>query len=279
MQNPYVQALEFLVDAGVTTALMDEPNNRFKAIELPQQQTTTSPAKSGASMTNDSTDLRQSLSSVKTGSGEGAKVEAPSLKAHADVITEAKKIAGKCKTLDDLKTAIQKFDGLSLKKTATQIVFADGKADAKIMVIGEAPGGDEDRQGVPFVGAHGQLLDKILACINLSRTHNVYISNILNWRPPGNRTPTKEEMEIAAPFILKHIDLIKPDYLILCGGVAAQTILKSKDSISRLRGKIHDLDNGIKAIATYHPLSLLQTPLQKKKVWDDMLMLQDAFDG
>ena len=266
MQNPYVQALEFLVDAGVTVALMDEPNNRFKAISTPV-------------ILNDSEESKKPDRDSSSAAPPQNDKNTNSLKPHADTIAEAEKLASACDTLDTLKTAIQNFDGLGLKKTATQIVFGDGQTDSKIMVIGEAPAADEDRQGIPFVGAHGQLLDKILACINLARTDNVYISNILNWRPPGNRTPTKEEIEIATPFILKHIELIKPDYLILCGGIAAQSILKSKESISRLRGKIHELDNGIKAIATYHPTFLLRTPMQKRKVWDDMLMLQGELDA
>lgn len=268
MQNPYVQALEFLIDAGVTTALLDEPNNRFKEIKIPQSVTRDNPLETKGPQKDSS--FAAPLQNEKN---------TTNLKAHADVITDAEKLANACKTLDDLKSAIQNFDGLGLKKTATQIVFADGQPDATIMVIGEAPGADEDRRGIPFVGESGQLLDNILKCINLSRNDNTYITNILNWRPPGNRTPTKEEMDIATPFILKHIELIKPDYLILCGGVAAQTILKSKESISRLRGKFHELDGGIKAIATYHPTFLLRTPIQKKKVWSDMLMLQDELNA
>ena len=189
-------------------------------------------------------------------------------------------------SLEELAQAIQSFDGLDVKKTATNFVFSDGHPKAKIMLVGEAPGADEDRMGKPFVGVSGQLLDKILACICLDRTEEnsekgVYITNILNWRPPGNRTPTPQEMEISKPFIEKHIALINPDYLILCGGVAAQTLLHSKDSISRLRGKAHDYKpqniegaTSVKAVATYHPAYLLRTPSQKSKVWQDMLFLQ-----
>jgi DNA polymerase len=205
------------------------------------------------------------------------------LQPHADIIKEAEKLAQSAQNLDELKSAILNFEGLEVKKTATQMVFADGNPHAKIMLIGEAPGADEDRQGIPFVGVSGQLLDRIFACIGLSRTNEVeadslYISNILNWRPPGNRTPTAEEMAIAAPFIRRHIELVKPKILVLCGGVAAQTLLETKESISRLRGKIHDYGDGVKAIATYHPAFLLRTPLQKKKVWDDMLRLREVLD-
>ncbi len=200
-----------------------------------------------------------------------------------EVAEQASALAQACATLEALKTAIQEFDGLAVKKTATQIVFADGVPTAKVMVIGEAPGADEDRQGLPFVGVSGQLLDKILACINLSRTpgegqQGVYISNILNWRPPGNRTPTDQEVQIALPFIKKHIELVNPDFLILCGGVSAKGLLGSGESISKLRGRFHDVSiNGkiIPAMATYHPSYLLRTPTQKRAVWQDMLMLQE----
>lgn len=200
-----------------------------------------------------------------------------------EIAQQALAVANACTTLDQLKQAIADFDGLAIKKTATQIVFADGVEDAKIMVIGEAPGADEDRQGKPFVGVSGQLLDKILACINLSRApaqgqRGVYISNILNWRPPGNRTPTDQEVQIALPFIQKHIELINPDFIILSGGVAAKGLLGASESISKLRGKFHDLVvNGktYPAIATYHPSYLLRTPSQKRAVWQDMLMLQE----
>jgi len=256
MHNPYAQALDFLVDAGVTTPLMEEPNDRFEQPEVivsPQVQ-----------------EVKSQIDSI----GQNKL-----LQPHADVIKQANELAKAAETLDELNAAIQKFDGLSLKKMATNMVFCDGNPDAKVMIIGDAPGADEDRQGKPFVGEVGQLLDKIFDCINLNRTETLYISNILNWRPPGNRTPLKEEMEIASPFIKRHIELVNPDMLVLLGGMAAQTLLGTTESISRLRGKIHDYDAGTKAIATYHPSVLMNTPMQKKKVWQDMLMLQDHLNG
>lgn len=200
-----------------------------------------------------------------------------------DLAAQSRALANKCATLDELKAAIQAFDGLAIKKTATQMVFADGDPASRVMLVGEAPGADEDKQGFPFVGVSGQLLDKILACINLARKPSegqkgIYISNILNWRPPGNRTPTDQEIQIALPFIQKHIELIKPQFLILCGGVSAKGLLDSSESISKLRGRFHECrvnDLTIPAIATYHPSYLLRTPSQKRAVWQDMLMLQD----
>ncbi len=203
----------------------------------------------------------------------------------AEAIIKSKKIAAACNNLEELQQAIANFNGLSVKKTATNMVFADGNPNAKIMVIGEAPGADEDSQGKPFVGASGQLLDKILACIDLDRNSEdldkaVYISNILNWRPPGNRTPTAQEIEISLPFIQRHIALINPDYLILCGAVPGKSLLGEKTSISKLRGKFYNYKNendkisDIQCLVTYHPAYLLRTPAQKRAVWQDMLMLQ-----
>lgn len=196
----------------------------------------------------------------------------------ASAILEAQKLAAAAQSLDELRAALAGFDGLAIKKTATQMVFSDGNPAAPIMLVGEAPGADEDRIGKPFVGVSGQLLDRILAAIGIDRAHAdaahaIYISNILNWRPPGNRTPTDSEIDISRPFIERHIALAQPKLLIFCGGVAAKGLLRSADPVSRLRGRWHDF-NGIPAIATYHPSYLLRTPSQKKAVWADMLTLQ-----
>jgi len=205
----------------------------------------------------------------------------------AEAIILAKKSAESCQTLEELKVAIETFDGLSLKKTATNIVFSDGNQQSKIMVVGEAPIAEDDAQGKPFMGEEGLLLNKILASIGLARDSEdmskaVYLSNILNWRPPGNRTPTPQEIEISLPFIKKHIELVKPDYLIVLGAVAAKAILERKDNISKIRGKFHEYDvsgTKIPTIGTYHPTYLLRTPAQKRAVWHDMLMLQKELTG
>ncbi|MBN8521764.1 MAG: uracil-DNA glycosylase [Alphaproteobacteria bacterium] len=199
-----------------------------------------------------------------------------SLTGMSEWVQKAEKLAQDSNTLSALREAISTFEGLGIKKTATQMVFADGLPGAHVMVIGEAPGADEDRQGLPFVGASGQLMDKILAAIDLSRTQTdpakaVYISNILNWRPPGNRTPLDSEIAVSLPFIRRHIELAKPALILMCGAVSARALLGRAESISRLRGQWHDV-MGIPALATYHPSYLLRTPGQKKAVWSDMLM-------
>ncbi len=189
-------------------------------------------------------------------------------------------IAAACTTVDDLRRAIQSFEGCDLKMTAANTVFCDGNPKAKVMIIGEAPGADEDRQGLPFVGLSGQLLDKALSSIGLTRDQNIYISNIIPWRPPGNRTPTPHEIALCEPFIKRHIELVAPDILILVGGVPTKSILNTSEGITKLRGKWHDyqtdgLSKPIKAMATYHPAYLLRSPGQKAAVWKDLMMVED----
>jgi len=196
--------------------------------------------------------------------------------------TEASALAAGAASLDALREAMAGFTGSSLRETATQLVFADGIAGSPIMAIGEAPGADEDRQGKPFVGASGQLLDRMLASIGVSRAENIYITNILPWRPPGNRTPTDAEMLLFLPFVRRHIALARPKLLVLLGGTAAKAILGGRDGITRMRGKWHQviMEDGqvIPALATLHPAYLLRSPLAKKDAWHDWLMLRRRSD-
>jgi len=290
-QNPLITALQWHIDVGADEALQDMPNDRTAAamelLKSPTPQSTQS-FTPGAGLTSSSSRLRGDqrgeplLPSAAAQSGGD-------LLGTAQSRIDAAKLAKSCATLADLRDAIAGFEGLAIRKTATNMVFSDGNPAAPIMLIGEAPGADEDRQGKPFVGVSGMLLDKIFKAIGLSRDEedpakSFYISNVLNWRPPGNRTPSPAEIDISLPFIERHIALAKPKVLILCGGVSAKGLLASGDSISKLRGKFHDYrpitdgiaDNAyaIPAIATYHPAYLLRTPSQKKSVWADMLMLR-----
>jgi DNA polymerase len=268
------QALQWHIDHGADEVIVDEPVDRTAIPALPKKEETSKP--------------KPATFSPSPMQAQGN--PAGDLMGAAQAIVEAQKLAASCGTLEELGQAIRDFEGLSVKKTATNMVFCDGNPKARVMLVGEAPGADEDRQGKPFVGVSGQLLDRILACIDLSRTGKkaeeaVYISNILNWRPPGNRTPTQAEIDISLPFIERHIALIRPQLLILCGGVSAKGLLRRSDSISKLRGIFHDyqvpaaVSGGetiaIPAVATYHPAYLLRTPSQKKAVWADMLMIQE----
>jgi len=177
-------------------------------------------------------------------------------------------------TLSELRDTMLSFKGCGLKTTATNTVFADGVPTAPVMIIGEAPGADEDRIGLPFVGKSGMLLDKMLESIGLSRAKNVYISNILPWRPPGNRAPTPAEVVACLPFIKRHIELVAPKILVFLGASAASALLGVTESISRIRGKWFKYE-GTPALVTFHPAYLLRTPLQKKYGWQDMLTLEE----
>jgi len=178
-------------------------------------------------------------------------------------------------TLEELKNELEKFDGCSLKRTAKNLVFADGNPESKIMLLGEAPGEEEDKISKPFVGLAGKLLDKMLAAIGQDR-NNTYLSNIIFWRPPGNRNPTEEEISSCLPFVFKHLELVKPKILILAGAIATKTILnKNNSGIIKMRGTWHDLEVGpskikIKTIPIYHPAFLLRQPARKREAWEDL---------
>lgn len=196
-------------------------------------------------------------------------------------VAEARELANNANTLQELESAIRAFNGCALKKTATNTVFAQGVPESRLMFIGEAPGADEDRNGVPFCGASGQLLDKMLSFIGLKRSENFYITNTLFWRPPGNRQPTAEELEICRPFVEKHIALVNPKILITVGGTATSSILKDSRGITRLRGQVFRYKNDymadeIPVHVIYHPSYLLRQPLAKKQAWADLLALKQA---
>lgn len=193
-------------------------------------------------------------------------------------VEAARVAAASAETLEALREALARFEGCSLRLTARSLVFADGNPTARIMLVGEAPGREEDLQGVPFVGRSGQLLDRMLAAIGLAR-QDVYIANVVPWRPPGNRTPTPEETAICRPFIRRQIELVDPDVLICLGGAAAKELLDTREGILRLRGHWLAYDTGrrqIRAMATLHPAYLLRQPLQKRLVWRDLLALKAA---
>jgi uracil-DNA glycosylase len=192
--------------------------------------------------------------------------------------SRATALAAAADTLPALRDAMAAFDGSPLRETATNLVFADGVPESGLMLLGEAPGADEDRLGRPFVGVSGRLLDRMLASIGLDRATNFYITNILPFRPPGNRTPTDAEIALFLPFVLRHIVLAKPRQLVLLGGVAAKALLRSKEGITRLRGRWHEVtidDNqSLPALATLHPAYLLRNPAAKRDAWADLLVLQ-----
>lgn len=188
-------------------------------------------------------------------------------------------VAAAAKTLEELRRAVESFDGCaSLKDTATHTVFADGNPHGDLMVIGEAPGPDEDRLGLPFVGEGGQLLDRMLVSIGQTRD-TFYITNVLPWRPPGNRTPSDVEVAVCLPFLERHIELVQPKVLLLVGELAAKTLFARPEGILRLRGRWHSygspgLSHPVPALATFHPKTLLHSPAQKRQAWGDLLTLK-----
>lgn len=195
----------------------------------------------------------------------------------------ARELARTAATLAELETVVREFNGCPLKATATKTVFGDGNPNAAVMFIGEAPGADEDRQGKPFVGVSGQLLDRMLAFIGLDRG-KFWITNILPWRPPGNRNPTAAEITLCLPFVERQIELIRPRVLVFVGGTSAKALTGSTDGIIRTRGRWleyrqADSMQSIPAIAIYHPAYLLRQPAQKRDAWRDLLMLKARLDA
>lgn len=276
-QIAHFAALQWHVDQGMDEVLADEPGALMHA-----------PVFVSSSVIDIAPPLPEAMAPATAPrvAMVTATVAALPVQGTPELKNEAIKLAAGAQNLDELRAALATFEGMAIRKTATNLVFCDGNPQAPVMLIGEAPGADEDRLGKPFVGVSGQLLDKILKCIDIDRAESdperaIYISNILNWRPPGNRTPTPQEIELSLPFIERHIALVKPRLLILCGGVPAKALLNTNDGISKLRGRWHDYKPQtpgiemvpIPAIATYHPSYLLRTPSQKKAVWHDMLML------
>lgn len=191
--------------------------------------------------------------------------------------------AAACTTLAELRAALEALDGLAIRAGARSTVFADGNPAARLMIVGEAPGRDEDRAGLPFVGRSGQLLDRMLAAIGLSRqapepAKSAYITNVLPWRPPQNRDPSGDEAALLLPFLYRHIELKRPEVLLLVGAPAVRAVLATEAGITRTRGRWHDW-RGIPTIATFHPAALLRDPARKREAWADLLLLRQRLDA
>ena len=251
--------LEWYRAAGVDIAVGEEPVDRFA--QRPPARVTPAPVAANAQPTE-------------------RPVEVASLALGGDP-SEARSIAASAQTLAELETLLGNYDGCGLKLRATQLVFADGNPEADIMLIGEAPGAEEDRQGKPFVGKSGQLLDRMLAAIGLDRS-KVYIANTVPWRPPGNRTPTPEEMALCLPFLHRQVELVAPKLVMTLGGPAMQTVFATTSGIIKMRGKWSDVSIGnhqVAAIQTVHPAYLLRNPAAKQQAWRDMLSLKLKMDA
>lgn len=244
--------LEWQIELGATEAIGDAPVNRY---ELPDSLKPAKKAKPAP--------VAEAPAVVK-----GPEV---------DAVAEARSAAQGALSLHDLRAAMAAFEHCDLKRGARNLVFADGKPGARVMIIGEAPGRDEDREGLPFVGAAGQLLDRMLAAIDRGRDRNVYITNVLPWRPPQNRDPLPQEMEMMVPFLQRHVELAEPDFLVLMGNISCQAVL-GKRGITRLRGNWSEVW-GRPALPMFHPAYLLRNPIAKREAWADLLSLNARLKG
>lgn len=260
-------ALEWMVAMGADEAIADQPLDRRKSARQPPEPPAAAP------VTRDEPDgappvLREPGPDAPLAPAQGA--------------ADAREVAALATDLPSLRAALEKFEGCALKQTATNLVLARGNAEAPVMFIGEAPGAEEDREGLPFVGPSGQLLDRMLSFIGLDE-QSVYITNIIFWRPPGNRSPTDAETAACLPFVRRHIALVRPRLLVTLGRPAMNTVLGLNSGINKARGRwieySEGLDAPIPAMPTFHPAYLLRNPAQKRESWMDFLSLREKLDN
>ncbi len=256
--------LQWYAELGATDLVGERPVNRLAAAAAekpaPGRATTAPPAAASRS---------------------SRPVQPALLRSAGSVAQSAREIAEACSSVAELEAALTEFDGCALRETALNLCFADGNPAARLMLIGEAPGAEEDRQGKPFVGPSGQLLDRMLATIGLDR-NSVYITNVIYWRPPGNRSPTQAEIAACQPFLERQIELIRPRLIVFVGGIAARGLLGVKEGVTKLRGRrlLYHLQDGtaIPAMVMFHPAYLLRQPAQKRFAWRDLLAIKDILN-
>ncbi|TIQ42173.1 MAG: uracil-DNA glycosylase [Mesorhizobium sp.] len=284
----------FYASAGVDEALEDAPVDRFAEARPRQAERAPAPVAPARESRAEQRAPEPGLNRMpeRLAAAPGLDVsrvpDAPARPMAAATVPDegqimlARQLAASASTLDELRQHMAAFDGCNLKFTAKNLVFADGNPSADLMLVGEAPGRDEDLEGLPFVGRSGRLLDLMLAAIGLDRT-SAYIANVIPWRPPGNRTPTPHETEICRPFIERQIELVNPKVLVNLGGPSAKTLLNTTEGILRLRGnwRVHTTASGtaIPAMPTLHPAYLLRTPAHKKLAWRDFLEVKAKLRG
>ncbi len=255
-------ALAFLLEAGADEAIADEAVDRLRRIVAQPAESRSAPAMPG-------TPANRAMPVATSGAAE------PPMAA-SEAVATARQMARAAGDLPALEVALAAFDGCALKSTATRLVFSDGVPGSRLMVIGEAPGRDEDIEGRPFVGRSGQLLDQMLKAIGLDRT-TVYIANVVPWRPPGNRKPTAAEVTLCRPFLDRQIELAAPELILMLGGAATSALLSRDEGIMRLRGHFYEIGAGdriIPAFASLHPAYLLRAPAEKKLAWRDFLAIK-----
>lgn len=274
---------EFLVAAGVDGVVAEEPVDAFARAEAERtaddRRAPAGPQSAAPGRPAGPAPLAPRPAAAPAGPGRPVQQALPGAVVPGDnAVMAAREAARSAATLDELRDILARFEGCNLRLTAKNLVFADGSPTARLMLVGEAPGREEDIQGLPFVGRSGQLLDRMLAAIGLPRT-SVYIANVVPWRPPGNRTPSPQETEICKPFISRQIELVDPDVLVFLGGASAKALTGTSEGILRLRGRWMSYFTGnreIRAIATLHPAYLLRSPAQKRLAWRDLLEIRAA---
>jgi len=267
-----VALLAFYLDAGADEAIAETPQNHLQD-KSPQPAPPAAPQDAPR-------DVPQAAPIPAAPAARPA-IDRLALGDPNAALATAREQAERCRTLDELRQALAAFEGCALRDTATNLVFADGNPAADLMLVGEGPGAEEDRQGLPFVGPSGKLLDRMLAAIGRDRT-SAYITNIVPWRPPGNRNPSADETTACLPFTSRHIALVKPKVLVLLGTTAAATLLGSTQGITRLRGRwhTHTADGAvIDVMPTFHPAYLLRQPAQKQQAWQDFLAIKLRLEG
>jgi DNA polymerase len=269
------ELLRFQIDAGADEAIGEKPVDRYAASRAPARPAPVASAEPPR---------------APEPAPPPRRIEAPQSVAAPSPLVSARQagetartLAEGCATVAALRDAVAAFDGCDLKLTANKTVFADGNPEAKLMVVGEAPGADEDRIGLPFVGQAGRLLDRMLAAIGLDRT-SAYITNVVYWRPPGNRNPTGAEIAACLPFLERHIALVRPHVLVLAGGISAKAVLTTNEGITKLRGRWFTYEppgmgRPIPTRAIFHPAYLLRTQAAKREAWRDLIEIKKRLNS
>jgi uracil-DNA glycosylase family 4 len=270
-----VALLDFYVAAGIDLALDETPHDRFAENARPRGEGRAAGQQHVAAAAPEGPPFAESRDAAPVRLLPAAATAPPE-----EVAEHARMRAREARSLEELHAIVAAFEGCALKRTAKQLAFADGDPAGGIMFVGEAPGADEDRAGTPFVGRAGQLLDRMLASIGLDR-RQVYIANVVPWRPPGNRTPTPQEVAICMPFTLRQIELAAPRFLVTLGAPATQALTGVKDGIKRARGRWvpYPALPGVRALPMLHPAYLLRQPIDKRLAWRDLRTLRRALDG
>ncbi len=269
-----IEALRWQIEAGADEAIMDAPVNRFAEAPQAAPQPPSPPKAAKAPPPSPP---------AKVSAPAPAAPEPVAPVAPAQRNAGAHELAAGAKTIEELRAALQAFDGCALKATATNLVFCDGNPQARIVFVGEAPGAEEDRQGLPFVGPAGKLLDRMLDAIGLDRSQAL-ITNTIFWRPPGNRNPSSDEVAACLPFVERVIEIVDPAVLVLVGGIASKTLLATNDGIMKLRGKwaafeTPRMSRPVPVIPIFHPAFLLRSPGQKRLAWRDLIEIRQRLDA